>query len=65
MMGIVGDIREANRASPFFTHLSAVSEGIGALAWITIDPKPVAYIQEVQQQAEFYGNRVLKEYRDK
>ncbi|KAI9760306.1 MAG: hypothetical protein M1835_000192 [Candelina submexicana] len=65
MMGTVGDIREANRASPLFTHLTCVSEGIAALGWITIDPKPVAYIQEIQVQAEYFGNRVLKEYRDK
>ncbi|KAI9718593.1 MAG: hypothetical protein M1812_004044 [Candelaria pacifica] len=64
-MGIVGDIREANRASPLFTHLTCVSEGIAALGWITIEPKPVVYIQEVQGQAEYYGNRILKEYRDK
>ncbi|KAI9841542.1 MAG: hypothetical protein M1837_000643 [Sclerophora amabilis] len=64
-MGFVGDIREANRASPLFNHLSAVSEGIQALAWITIEPKPSDYVGEVLGGAQLFGNRVLKEYKDK
>ncbi|KAI9762054.1 MAG: hypothetical protein M4579_000690 [Chaenotheca gracillima] len=64
-MGIVSDIREANRASPLFNHLSAVSEGIQAMAWITIDPKPADYVGEVLGGAQLFGNRVLKEYKDK
>ncbi|KAI9794730.1 MAG: hypothetical protein M1833_007387 [Piccolia ochrophora] len=64
-MGHVGDIREMNRASPLFNHLSAVSEGIGALGWITVEPKPADYITETYGSAQFYGNRVLKEYKEK
>ena len=30
------DIREKNRASKLFTHLSAVSESIPALGWIAV-----------------------------
>ncbi|KAI9799571.1 MAG: hypothetical protein M1825_004497 [Sarcosagium campestre] len=64
-MGMVGDIRETNRASPLFNHLSAVSEGISALGWITVEPKPAEYINETLGGAQFYGNRVLKEYKEK
>ena len=64
-MGAVSDIREANRASPLFNHLSTVSEGIAMLGWITIDPKPADYVTETLGSAQFYGNRVLKEYKDK
>jgi adenylyl cyclase-associated protein len=64
-MGTVNDIREANRGSPLFTHLSTVSEGIAALAWVTYEPKPANYLTEILSSAQFYGNRVLKEYKEK
>lgn len=65
MMGAVNDIREANRASPLFTHLTTVSEGIAVLGWITIDPKPAQYVSEVLSSSQFYGNRVIKEYKER
>ncbi|KAH0538807.1 hypothetical protein FGG08_004639 [Glutinoglossum americanum] len=64
-MGTVNDIREANRGSPLFNHLSTVSEGITALAWVTYEPKPANYLIEILESAQFYGNRVLKEYKEK
>lgn len=65
MMGAVNDIREANRASPLFTHLTTVSEGIEVLAWITIDPKPADYVAEILSSAQYHGNRVIKEYKER
>ena len=65
MMGAVSDIREANRGSPVFNHLTTVSEGIAMLGWITIEPKPTDYVKDVLGSAQFYGNRVIKEYKDK
>ena len=65
MMGAVSDIREANRTSPFSNHLTTVSEGIAVLGWITIDPKPAAYIGDMMGSAQYYGNRVIKEYKEK
>ena len=65
MMGSVNDIREANRASPLFTHLTTVSEGITVLAWINIEPKPADYVTDVLDSAKFYGNRIIKEYKEK
>lgn len=64
-MGSVGDIRETNRPSPFFNHLSAVSEGIRALGWITVEFKPADYIEEAYGSSQFFGNRVLKEYKER
>ncbi|PQE29175.1 adenylyl cyclase-associated protein [Rutstroemia sp. NJR-2017a BBW] len=61
----VNDIRDANRGSPFFNHLSAVSESIGVLAWVTVDTKPYKHIDDSLGSAQYYGNRVLKEYKDK
>nr|XP_057902255.1 adenylyl cyclase-associated protein 1 isoform X1 [Doryrhamphus excisus] len=57
--------REQNRTSPYFNHLSAVSESVPALGWVTMDPKPCPYVKEMQDAAMFYTNRVLKEYKEK
>lgn len=65
MMTPVNDIREANRGSPLFTHLTTVSEGISILAWITTGLKPADYVAEILSSAQFYGNRVIKEYKEK
>ncbi|KAL9595485.1 MAG: hypothetical protein Q9219_006414 [cf. Caloplaca sp. 3 TL-2023] len=64
-MGVVNDIREANRASPLFVHLTTVSEGINVLTWVAIETKPVDAITETLGTAQFWGNRVIKEYKEK
>lgn len=61
----VSNIRENNRASPFFNHLSTVSEGIPCLAWVTFDAKPAKIVSEMVGAARFYGDRVLREYKEK
>ena len=64
-MGAVNDIRETNRGSPLFNHLSTLSEGISVLGWITVEPKPVDFVTEILGSTQFYGNRVIKEYKEK
>ncbi|TLD38853.1 adenylyl cyclase-associated protein [Venturia nashicola] len=61
----VDDIRQGNRASPLKDHLAMIADGVGALAWVTIDPKPQDYVAELFGGAQLYGNKVLKEYKDK
>lgn len=61
----VSNIRENNRASPLFNHLSTVSEGIPGLAWVTYDAKPAKFVNEMVGAARFYGDRVLREYKEK
>ena len=58
-------VREKNRASPQKDHLAMVADGVSALAWITIEPKPAEYVAELFGGAQMYGNKVLKEYKDK
>ncbi|ORY50293.1 hypothetical protein BCR33DRAFT_694806 [Rhizoclosmatium globosum] len=53
------------RASPLFNHLSLVSEGIPALGWVAVEPTPVPYIAEMKDAAQFYSNRVIKDYKEK
>lgn len=57
-------IRESNRPSPLFNHLSAVAEGIVALGWF-FEPKPADFVSEIVGGIEYYGNKVLKDYKEK
>ncbi|KAI0447809.1 adenylate cyclase associated N terminal-domain-containing protein [Xylaria telfairii] len=61
----VGSIKESNRGSPVFTQMSAVAEGIMVLAWVTVDNKPFKHVEESLGSAQFFGNRVLSEHKDK
>lgn len=64
-MGVVSDIREANRTSPLFQHLSIVSEGISVLFWVANETKPVDTITEMLISAQYWGNRVVQQYKEK
>lgn len=61
----VGSIKESNRGSSVFSQLSAVSEGIMVLAWVTVEHRPYKHVEESLGSAQFFGNRVLKENKDK
>jgi adenylyl cyclase-associated protein len=54
-----------NRKSTLFNHLSSISEGIPALGWILISPTPAPHIKEMSDAAQFYTNRVLKDFKEK
>ncbi|KAK9476146.1 adenylate cyclase associated N terminal-domain-containing protein [Lipomyces japonicus] len=60
----IQDIRENNRKSKFFNHLSTVSEGAPAIGWIGVEPTPVPFIGDFKDSAQFYSNRVLKDYKE-
>lgn len=62
----INDVRDKNRANKeYFNHLSAISESIGALAWVTVAPTPAPHVKEMADAAQFYTNRILREYKDK
>lgn len=61
----VGDLKDSNRPDPMYTELSAVADGIMMLAWVTIDNRPHKHVEECLGSAQFFGNRVLKEQKDK
>ena len=61
----VTNIKESNRGSSVFSNLSAVSEGIMVLAWVTVDNRPYKHVEESLGSAQFFGNRVLKEQKDR
>lgn len=63
------EFRQSNREAALKDPLSMVADGVGSLGWVTIGvgggPKPHEYINELFGGAQMYGNKVLKEYRDK
>lgn len=61
----IQNYREKNRTSKFFSHLSAVSESIPALGWVTVSPAPAPYVKEMGDACQFYTNRVLMDYKEK
>lgn len=61
----ITELREKNRKSEFFNHLSAISESIGALGWIAVSPAPSPFVKEMGDAAQFWTNRVLKDFKEK
>ncbi|KAI8364889.1 adenylate cyclase associated N terminal-domain-containing protein [Choanephora cucurbitarum] len=64
-LGSIMEIKDANRPDPLFNHLSTVAEGIPALGWFTCEPTPVPFIRDMKDAAQFYSNRVVKEWKEK
>lgn len=57
--------REKNRHTEWFNHLSAVSESISALGWVTVSPTPGPFVKEMKDAAQFYTNKVLVAFKGK
>lgn len=64
-MQSVHNIREEQRKTPAENHLSMIADGSGILSWVTIKPGPDKYVAEVLGGAQFYGNKVLSQYKGK
>lgn len=64
LMAVV-NIKESNRGSPVTNQLSAVADGIMMLAWVTDEAKPHKHVENTLGSAQYYGNRVIKDYKDK
>lgn len=63
------EFRQSNRDPVLKDSLSMVADGVGSLGWVTIGAgsgmKPHEHINELFGGAQMYGNKVLKEHRDK
>lgn len=56
------DLRETNRGSKFFNHLSSLAEGIPGMGWTTGEDA-AGIVEDFRDSAQFYANRILKEYK--
>lgn len=61
----VTELREKNRATPVCTLLSEVAEGISGLGWVGVEPAPAPFVGEYKDSAQFWSNKVIKEFREK
>ncbi|KAI0274390.1 adenylate cyclase associated N terminal-domain-containing protein [Russula aff. rugulosa BPL654] len=62
----ISSIKDSNRKDrDWFNHLSFVAEGSPAVAWITVENKPGPYVTEIKDATQFYGNRIIKEFKEK
>jgi adenylyl cyclase-associated protein len=64
-MVAVDDVRQKNRASPLKDHLAMVADGVSTLGWVAMEYKPAEYAAELFGGAQMYGNKVLKQYKDR
>ncbi|KAF5400317.1 Cyclase associated actin cytoskeleton regulatory protein 1 [Paragonimus heterotremus] len=60
----VVQFKDQKRSSPLFNHISAVAESVLALGWINVSPTPAPYVKSMQDAAQFFTNRVIKDYKD-
>lgn len=59
------ETRDKARGNALWNHLSAVSEAIPALGWVTIEPTPGPFADQFRGNSEFYTNKLLREYKGK
>lgn len=63
------EARQSNRDPSLRDPLSMVADGVGSLGWVAIGAgggmKPYEHINELFGGAQMYGNKVLKEHREK
>ncbi|KAI9511312.1 adenylate cyclase associated N terminal-domain-containing protein [Russula earlei] len=62
----ISAIKDSNRKEQvWFNHLSFVAEGSPAVAWITVENKPGPYVKDIKDTTQFYGNRIITEFKEK
>lgn len=59
------NIKDKNRSSPLYNHLAMIYEGTPALCWPLVESAPISYITEMRDSAQFYSNKILKEFKEK
>jgi adenylyl cyclase-associated protein len=58
------EFKDGNRKSKQFNHLSGMAEALPALGWVAMSPKPCPFIKDTSGGAQFYTNRVIKEFKE-
>lgn len=61
----VTELKDTNRPDPKYNHLSTVADGIMLLGWVMAEAKPHKMIDDALDSAQFFGNKVSKEFKGK
>lgn len=59
----IGDLKDKNRQNRYFAYLNAVTEGAPFLSWIAVET-PISVIGDFKDAAQFWTNRVLKDFKE-
>lgn len=58
------EIKDGNRTHAHFNALNAVAEGVPVMGWVCVST-PVSFVPDFKDSAQFWTNRVLKDYKAK
>ncbi|KAF8267843.1 adenylate cyclase associated N terminal-domain-containing protein [Lactarius quietus] len=62
----IGEVKDTNRKErDWVNHLSFVAEGAPAVGWIALESKPGPYVKDMKDATQFYGNRIIKDFKEK
>ena len=59
----IGDLKEKNGRSKGANYLSAIADGSPLVSWV-LSPTPMSVVSDFKDSAQFWTNRVLKEFKD-
>ncbi|KIP04798.1 hypothetical protein PHLGIDRAFT_109123 [Phlebiopsis gigantea 11061_1 CR5-6] len=58
--------KETSRKDREWTnHHIVLADGAPAVGWVAVSPKPGPYIKDIKESIEYYGNRIIKDFKDK
>lgn len=61
----VVDIQENNKFDLMHNHLACVADGIPVVGWMDIEMRAFNHVDKFLGYAQYFGNKVTKEYKEK
>ncbi|CUS22330.1 LAQU0S05e02960g1_1 [Lachancea quebecensis] len=59
----IGELKDENRQNKYFAYLNSVAEGAPLLSWIGVET-PMSLIGDFKDAAQFWTNRILKDFKE-
>ncbi|KAJ5074438.1 adenylyl cyclase-associated protein [Anaeramoeba ignava] len=61
-----GQYKDSHRRnSKFLDYIMAVSEGMGILGWVAVEPAPAPFAEDMSNGGIFYGNKIMMANKNK
>lgn len=54
----------ARKEREWFNHLTVIADGTAFVGWVTVEPKPGPYVNEIKESTAYYANRILKDFKE-
>lgn len=55
----------ARKERDWFNHFTVIADGTAFVGWVTVEPKPGPYVNEIKESTAYYANRILKDFKEK